>query len=512
MPVNILTGTGNEYRPWGDVDIRVALAPYQGPWNLQMAAHLLRRAGFGGTPDEIATAADAGMHLAVDKLLQTLPESLPDRPQADLAFGPMTTPAQRIAAVQATQLWWLNRMLLSPNQLHEKMVYFWSSHFTSVIYDKGISPGMMVAQNDLFRKYALGNYDALTHEIAKDPAMLRFLDGALNRKQHPNENFARELMELFTMGIGNYTEVDVREAARAFTGYSLDKNGAFIFYPGAHDDGPKTVLGHTGSFTGDDVIDVIMRQPATGRYIARKFLRAFVYDDPEPALVELVAERFRVSGYDAQAVLDVLLRSNVFYSGRAYRSLVRSPIELAIATHRMLGATQVGLAVLYSVAAMGQAVMQPPNVSGWPGGAMWLNSNSILQRLNFLNRVVFTRPPKAPAPAGAMMAAASGTGGGGAMNSAGMMGASAALPLLTTMPDPRGWIAGTRLDDPNAVADRVLSQTVQDDVTPQQRQTVIHYLTTDGVGNPVTLSTENIDEKLRGAMSLAMALPTYQLM
>ena len=504
MPVNILTGTGNEYRPEGDVDVGVALAPYQGPWNARLAAHLLRRAGFGGTPEEIATAADAGMHLSVNKLLAIFPESLPERPQADLSFGPLTTPQQRIAAVVATQLWWLNRMLLSPNQLREKMVYFWSAHFTSVIYDKGITPDMMVQQNNLFRTYALGNYDALTHEIAKDPAMLRFLDGALNRKQHPNENFARELMELFTMGIGNYTEEDVRETARAFTGNSLDRNGKFIFYPTVHDDGMKTVLGKTGTFTGDEVIDVIMRHPATGRYIARKFLRAFVYDNPEPALVELVAERFRVSGYDAKSVLDVLLRSNVFYSGRAYRSLVRSPIELAIATHRMLGATQLGLPVLYSVAAMGQAVMQPPNVSGWPGGAMWLNSNSILQRLNFLNRVVFTRPPKTPPPAVAGAAAM--------MSSSTMMGSAAAAAAQTSMPDPRGWIAGVRLDDANAVADRVLSATVQNDYTPQQRQTLLQYLTTDGVGNPVALSTENIDEKVRGAMSLAMALPTYQLM
>jgi uncharacterized protein (DUF1800 family) len=346
----------------------------------------------------------------------------------------------------------------------------------------GITPAMMVAQNRLFRANALGNYAYLTHQVARDPAMLVYLNGNQNRSQHPNENFARELMELFSLGVGNYTEQDVRESARAFTGWIVPRDGASAsFVPRFHDAGSKTFLGHTGAFAGDDVIDIIMGQPATGQFMARKFLRNFVYDDPEQELVDATAGRFRDAKYDVAALLGTLLRSNVFYSDRAYRSIVKSPVALVVGALRTIGVTTSTPRVIGAMIGMDQVLMRPPNVAGWPGGAQWLNQGTILARLNFLNQLVSFR---------------------------------AATPQMQAMPamaGPLAWIAGVSQTDAAAVATRVLDLTVQSDVTDQQRQSIVGFLTTDGVGNPVELNGENIDEKVRGAMSLAMALPAFQL-
>ena len=467
-----------EHRPLGDLDPQSALLPYRGPWTAHTAAHLLRRAGFGGSAAEIDAAVGAGMEVTVAKLVAFGPDELPNKPSGDLAFyGPNVTPQQRAAAFAATQYWWLDRMLRSPNPLQEKMVLFWSNHFTSFLGDKGITPTLMVRQIALFRRYALGNYANLTKEMTRDPAMLLYLDGAANRKQHPNENYARELMELFTLGIGNYSEQDIRESARAFTGYTLDRTGSFVFNARVHDTDAKTVLGHTGNLTGDDVVEIIMEQPATGRFIARKFLRTFVYDDPESVLVELLASRFRQSGYDSRSLMETLLSSDVFYSTRAYRALVKSPVELAIGAYKTLGIARIPPPTGGALSAMGQVLLRPPNVAGWPGGSLWLNSNTLLLRLNFLSRVAMFR-----------------AGAGG------LAGA-----MMPSMAGQAGQL------DPQAVADRVLDLVLQGDASSSQRQAIVDYLQSDGVGNKVALGPENIEEKLSGAISLAMAIPAYQL-
>ncbi|HXW77117.1 MAG TPA: DUF1800 domain-containing protein, partial [Candidatus Eremiobacteraceae bacterium] len=322
------TQASSQYRPTGSIDVSSALAPYDGEWNERLAAHLLRRAGFGGSPADIAAATQAGMGRTVDGLLHPSSDTLPTMPSGDLSYGPMVDPMQRQAAFLATVTWWLDRMLVTPNPLVERMVYFWHNHFTSAI-DGGVTPTLMVRQNNLYRQFALGNYAQLTHAVSRDPAMLYYLNGNQNRKQHPNENYARELMELFTLGVGNYTEQDVRESARAFTGWTLPHaSDEPLFVEKLHDEGMKTFLGQTGAFYGDDIVDIIMRQQATSEFMAHKFLRNFVYDDPEPELVDAVAVSYRNSGYDTGLLMDMLLRSNVFYSARAYRSLVKSPVEL----------------------------------------------------------------------------------------------------------------------------------------------------------------------------------------
>jgi len=508
--VDTLTGTGDEFRPAGELmDLDVALAPYGGPWNSRLAAHLLRRAGFGGSPADIATYAGMGVRDAVDRLLNFVPDSLPAQPDGDISFdfGPLADQRQRRRAYLATQLWFANRLLHTPNPLRERMVYFWSNHFTSGIGQDGITPQLMINQYNLFGRFALGNYAQLTHEISKDPAMLLYLNNAQNRRQHPNENYARELMELFTMGVGNYTEEDVRQSARAFTGWTVNRRMGDIvgFIPQLHDAGIKFFLGRTGDFMGDDIVDIIMQQPATARYMAHKFARHFIYDNPEPALVEALARRFRASGYNVATLMSVILRSNLFYSDRAYRALVKSPLELVIGAHKMLGATSVEPAALASMVRMGQVVMQPPNVAGWPGGAQWLNTGTLLARVNYLNQLALAKANPA-AGMGEM-------GMTGSTDPASMMASNpaAALRMPANVADPTQWMAGVKPQDAPAVADRVLSMSVQGDATSQQRFQLLNYLTFDAAGEMAPLSMENFDEKVRGAMSLALALPSYQL-
>jgi uncharacterized protein (DUF1800 family) len=296
-------------------------------------------------------------------------------------------------------------------------------------------------------------------------------------------------MELFTMGVGNYTEQDVRESARAFTGWTIPNDSDEPeFQPRLHDDGSKTFLGQTGDFFGDDVIDIIMRQPATAQFMAYKFLRNFVYDDPEPELVDAVAGKYRESNYDTGALVSTLLRSNVFYSERAYRSLVKSPVELVVGSMKTTGINTVTTPIIYAMGAMNQVLMRPPNVAGWPGGAQWLNDGTLLARLNFLNALVsFHAPPKADAMQPANPAST--------------------MPMATSA----AWIAGATITDPGSVAESVINLVLQDDATEAQRRSIMLFLQTDSVGNPVELNGENIDEKVRGAMSLAMAAPAYQL-
>src|SRR5471030_3051215 len=213
--------TISQYRPTGSLDPGSALSPFVGSWTPKLAAHLLRRAGFGGSSADIDRAAAAGMNTAVDKLINFGPDDLPQVPDADLSYAKGVSPAKRRAANVAMQLWFLNRLLQTANPLQERMVAFWSNHFTSAV-GGGATPTMLVNQYDLFRKSALGNFGDLTHEVARDPAMLHYLNGAQNNKKQPNENFARELMELFTLGVGNYSEDDVRESARALTGWTVN--------------------------------------------------------------------------------------------------------------------------------------------------------------------------------------------------------------------------------------------------------------------------------------------------
>jgi uncharacterized protein (DUF1800 family) len=514
------------YRPAGSLNVATALLAYSGPWNAQLAAHLLRRAGFGGSPADVERLSHAPVHDAVDSLVHfapapSLPDAPPDMPDwtqyrellrqvssgsltpsavfqgrygaqsmqmeqqpapgeaaQDDTMGAQPTIGQaraRLAkqyaapSLLAMQRWWLDRMLLTPAPLQEKMTLLWHGHFTSEMLNKGISPPQMLAQNQLFRRYALGNVRDLTQAVARDPAMLRYLDNARSERAHPNENFARELMELFTLGIGNYTEQDIRESARAFTGWTM-RGDEFYENARMHDDGQKTFLGRSGNFDGTDVINIIFQQPAAGRWFARKLLGNFVYSDPEPELVEATAALIRKNDFNLQPVVSTLLRSNVFFSPRAYRALVKSPVEFVVGAHQLYGAQRVSVESLGALRRMGQFLYRPPNVKGWDGGVAWLNSQTLLTRENFASMLVTS-------------------------------------PML-----PAGsWLSEQMPASARDAASRIVGTVLQGDASPASIQRLVSYLNGDDTSANGAFSGENFPERIRGAAYLAMAMPAYQL-
>jgi uncharacterized protein (DUF1800 family) len=279
-------------------------------------------------------------------------------------------------------------MLITPSPLTERMTLFWHNHFVSSQQKVRVAR-LMYVQNATLRANALGNFGTLLHTAAKDPAMLVYLDGAQSRKGAPNENFAREVMELFTLGEGHYTEQDVKEAARAFTGWSLDRaTGEYLYRPGIHDYGSKTILQRTGNLDGDAVLDVLLAQPETAQHITTKLWREFVSPEPDPREVRRVARAFADSHYDIKVALRGLLISDAFWAAENRGTLVKSPAEFVVGTLRQLEiepASALPFAVLS--AGMGQNLFSPPNVAGWPGGNAWIDSNTLLARKQFVDRV-----------------------------------------------------------------------------------------------------------------------------
>jgi uncharacterized protein (DUF1800 family) len=360
------------------------------------AAHLLRRAGFGGSASEIgrlAAMTTADMTKSVLDYQQTANATLDGRlPTLDLASAKGPTAG-------AVQAWWLQRMVQTSRPLEEKMTLFWHGLLTSGLDKAG--PGQMYVQNELFRKMALANFDDLLRTVSKDPAMMVYLDTENNRKGKPNENYARELMELFTTGIGHYSEDDVRESARAFTGWTL-QGGAqqryttqSAFNPRYFDSGQKSFMGKTGNFTGDDVVEMLVPLRATAERLSTRLFTFFAYPNPEPEVVRHLADTFQQSRYNVGAVVREIFTMDAFYSAKAYRALVKSPAELTAQVLRATGADARGFtAAANAMAPMGQVLFYPPNVAGWPGGTSWINSSTLLNRLNFANAAA----RRAPAP------------------------------------------------------------------------------------------------------------------
>jgi len=488
------TDVAGIYRPAGHLDAATALAPYKGVWDVRLAAHLLRRAGFGSSPEEAAKFASMGVHAAVSALVDfPSTDSLPA--PGDL-YDPRTTLMQYFQqgmrpgnvddmtkrkigqqvrmqerqSVIALQRWWLNRMLTTPAPLQEKMALYFHGHFTSAAIQKGVSPVMVYNQNQLFRNNALGNLRDLTWQVSLDPAMMIYLDNARSDPQHPNENYARELMELFTLGVGNYTEQDVRESARAWTGYVLrPRDGTVQFVPFRHDNGSKTFLGLTGNWGGKDIVDIIFKQPASAAFFANSLLNFFVYNSPEPQLVDAVANLIRKNDFNLKPVMSTLLRSNVFYSSRAYRALVKSPVEFTIGTYKALGAQQVDERAQRALLQMGQVLFYPPNVAGWPGGANWLTSQTVIARENFLASIV---------------------------NS----------PMM----DNVDWMQKLPVKASQAAKDLVAT-VLHGDASEQSIAQLTDYLNGAGTSALGMLSGENYPERIRGAAYLTMAMPAYQL-
>lgn len=345
-------------------------------------AHLLRRAAFGGSPSEVAAAADAGLAATVDALLGASDSAGPLIPVGQVADFSGKKPVKGLRELQVR---WLQRMVTTPAPLVEKMVLFWHGHF-AVSYTKVPHLTLMARQNDTFRQMALGKFGDLLLAVSKDPAMLYWLDGNANHKRSPNENYAREVMELFTMGIGNYTEDDVKEAARSFTGWHV-KDDDFAYNENDHDHGSKTFLGNSGDFNGDDIVRILAARPETARFIVSKLWRFFAYPGPEQAVVDALAQVYLDSGGDIAQVIRAIFLHDRFYSDQARTGLIRSPADFVVQALRTVNPELADKGAAAAMNQMGQDLFNPPNVAGWAGGLVWINSSTLLARFNFANRL-----------------------------------------------------------------------------------------------------------------------------
>ncbi len=366
-------------------------------WDARAAEHLLNRAGFGAAAHELERAAARGRAELVRELLSGDP--FHERPfyarlraergleayLAGLSPEERRAEARRLRAEDQDQLrefltWWVERMLDGEDPLRERMTLFWHGYFTSSQEDVKNSYEMIV-QNQFLRKNALGSFAHLLHGSARDPAMLEYLDNNANRKERPNENFARELLELFALGEGNYSEQDVKEAARAFTGWT-DRYGRFRFLSERHDDGEKTVLGVTGNLDGDDVIDVLLAQEACARHLARRLLVYFEGVEPDAARLAEYAALLRWEEYEVAPFLQRLFNDPAFYRDEVVGTRIASPIDFLVGVARRLGCEPPARFVLAGAAALGQRLFQPPNVQGWEEGPGWITTSTLMQRGN----------------------------------------------------------------------------------------------------------------------------------
>lgn len=354
------------------------------PWSRSLAAHLYRRAGFAADADSLEKALAAGPAAAVEDLINTNLEPSDFRSVADSLAQTLLAGGDPMKLSAA----WVYRLLFTPAQLLEKTTLFWHGHFATGA-DKVKNASMMWRQNQLLRQYALGDFESLTQAIAKDPAMLIYLDSASNRKSHPNENFARELMELFCLGEGHYSETDVVELARCFTGWEI-RNDRFRKNPYQHDDGEKSILGQSARFDGEDAVRLVIQRDEMPRFICRKLYRFFICDEPAPPddLIEIPARTFREHGLNVAAVLHQMLGSNLFFSVHAQARKIKSPVELVIGMLRGLNGTANSQLVAKGLFDLGQGLFYPPNVKGWDGGRTWINSSTLLGRANLFERIL----------------------------------------------------------------------------------------------------------------------------
>ena len=457
-------------------------------------AHLLRRAGFGAEPAAIKAAATAGINAAIDMLLhpETVPENLNDAQTLSRLAGLLPETRNGGTPVQAVKMWWVHRMLTSPRTLQEKMVLFWHGHFTSK--DGGMQGDFLYRQNQLFRTYALGNFRTLTLAVSRDPEMLRYLNGSQNYKSHPNENYGRELMELYTCGIGpiarpNYTEDDVRAAARAFSGWNL-RRGEFYFNPNQHDNDLKTFLGKTGNWNGDDIVDILVAHPSTAKRLCTQLWEFFAYPNPEPHVLDALTQTYYSSGYDIRAVMSRILHSQAFYSDQARLAVIKSPAQYVVGSIRMMGLTAAvevalsditpasemadktagrKLAVLAqlpnAMRSMGQDLLAPPTVKGWNGGPAWINTSTLLARINFAGTLSGSRQ---------------------------MFGGTAASVtdyLQKNALTPESWV------------DLLIETLGPLPLSPATRQTLVRF-----VNGP-----DSLEGRLRAVIPMVMATPEYQV-
>ncbi len=381
-------------------------------------AHLLRRFALGASEAEIDYYGQGGLKGAIDKLL--------DYESVDENFGVTLSAFQQQnngrVNIRGVQAWWVLRLLTTRRPLQEKMTLFWHDHFATSA-SKVNAPLMMYQQNELFRRNATGKFPVLLEEASKDPAMLFWLDNQFNVRGRANENFAREVMELFTLGIGHYSEKDIQEASRAFTGWSIRRlpqrdtmqmgdqyrQAEYVFRRPQYDAGEKSVLGKTGALTGEEVLSHLCELPRTAIYISQKLWEWFAYPNPEPSIVDRIANRLRDSGLDIKAALRAIMETPEFYSEKAFRAVYKNPVDFCIPTLRQLGVGETTMqliqqapadapqgprrfmgavaALQQTMDAMGMELLFPPDVAGWDGGQAWISTATMVERIQWADRV-----------------------------------------------------------------------------------------------------------------------------
>eukprot|EP00903_Cladosiphon_okamuranus_P003903 g3901.t1 len=394
-----------------------------GDWTREDARHLLNRAGFGGSPADVAELYGMGREAAVEVLVNPgenlgkfpMPEwadaetmrkarkeffktkaELKEKSaelgveEADKLLRNFQNDAQRERRKQGVEAqgWWFRRMLKTEAPLREKMVLFWHDHFPSSM-QKVRFPALLMKQNALFREYATGNFRELTGKVVTDPAMMLYLDAQRSTKAQPNENFARELMELFTLGEGNYSEEDVKEVARAFTGYRIDQvTGEVAVKKFAKDDGEKVIFGMRGHFDGPDVVEMIFGKRQCADFLVKKLWEYFCYEAPERQLVTKLAEVFREGGFEVTPVLREIFLSREFYGKKAVGGQIKSPVQYLVQMLKELEMSEApGGLPMIGQKSLGQELFMPPNVAGWDWGKAWVNTNTLLTRYNLAGRV-----------------------------------------------------------------------------------------------------------------------------
>jgi uncharacterized protein (DUF1800 family) len=502
------------------IDPALAWQPWQptaaDPWGRKWAAHLYRRAAFGPSREDLMEAEGLGPESTLDLLFK-------GRPHAEEVMETLFDAGRTAAAADTgsgEQLfgWWLYAMLQGGHPLREKLTLFWHNHFATSIA-KVQSPKLMFRQNGLLREHALGKFGPFLQAISKDAAMLVWLDSNTNVKGRPNENYARELMELFSLGTGHYSEEDIREAARAFTGWRTDGEG-FSFDARSHDGGSKTVLGQTGAWDGGDVVRIVLGQPATARFLVRKFYRFFVGEkvDPPDSLLEPLCESFRQSDYDIAGLVRTILASRHFFSDHAFRQRVKGPVEYVLgavqAVYRRYREAESGYCslpqrVLVSwIDAMGQSLFAPPNVKGWPGGPSWLSTSTVLERHNFAEALatgtLWTYPSSEPTAATTTASLMPGPVAGKPSRSA----ASADTPLLPAPPralDPARLLEEAGVNCPEGIVSALLDLYLPGGVRAPVRAKLAAFV---AEGNPTDSA---LARRVREAAQAILTLAEYQL-
>ena len=454
-------------------------------WTRDSAAHLLRRAGFGGTPSEIDDLFARGLEGAVSRLV--------DYDAIDVTAYETSLAAKNynLANVRGLQQWFLDRMAFSPRPLEEKMTYFWNLHWTSGISKvQGVT--LMLNQNQTQRQYALGKFDDMVVAMSQDPAMLVWLDNATSRVGRPNENYARELMELFTLGVDNYTQTDVTEVARALTGWTLVpgsyiaatnyNTATFLDLPLIHDNGTKTILGQTGNWNGYDAIRIILdytdsQGSVSGRFLSRKLWTFFAYHDPPDWVVAELAGVYVSSGRSIKAVMDHLVRMPEFYEPHARQALVRSPVEYTVAALRQLEAKTDMSVPVNSLSTLGQFLFDPSDAKGPEGDMTWINTGTVFARASLTNAVASNR----------------GTTG--------------------TRFDPTALLAGKTLATATDVVDALVDRFGLANVSQKTKAVWAKFVDTksDGSRGFWQNTTSVFDQKVRGVIHLMLTSPDYNL-